>query len=81
MDKMRQKHIDEMNRLRTAIHKTKSEYLKKDYVKAYELMFLEEEWISKRNCLIRKNNRLPTPLCKVVLCVVILCLSSQITGF
>ena len=38
MDKMRQKHIDEMNRLRTAIHKTKSEYLKKDYVKALKRM-------------------------------------------
>lgn len=38
MDKMRQKHVDEMERLKCAIRKTDSEYLKKDYRKALKRM-------------------------------------------
>lgn len=38
MDKMREKHIAEMNRLRTAINKTDSVYLKNDYKKALKRM-------------------------------------------
>ena len=38
MDKMRNKHIAEMERLKEAIAKTESEYLKKDYSKALKRM-------------------------------------------
>ena len=38
MDIMRNKHIAEMQRLKTAIDKTKSEYLKRDYKKALKRM-------------------------------------------
>ena len=38
MDKMREKHVAEMKRLKTAIAKTKSEYLKRDYSKALKRM-------------------------------------------
>lgn len=38
MDKMRQKHIDEMNRLRDAIARTDSAHLKADYSKALHRM-------------------------------------------
>lgn len=38
MDKMRAKHIAEMDRLRDAIQRTDSEYLKRDYVKAIKRM-------------------------------------------
>ena len=31
MDKMREKHVAEIERLKTAIEKTDSEYLKRDY--------------------------------------------------
>lgn len=37
-DKMRKKHIDEMNRIRKAINNTESEYLKRDYLKALNQM-------------------------------------------
>ena len=38
MDIMRNKHIAEMQRLKTAIDKTNSEYLKRDYKKALKRM-------------------------------------------
>ena len=38
MDKMREKHVAEMERLKTAISKTKSEHLKRDYEKALRRM-------------------------------------------
>ena len=38
MDKMRDKHIAEMERLKTAMEKTDSEYLKRDYGKALKRM-------------------------------------------
>ena len=38
MDKMRNKHVAEMERLKEAIAKTESEYLKKDYTKALRRM-------------------------------------------
>lgn len=38
MDKMREKHIAEMNRLRGAIAKTDSGFLKADYKKALKRM-------------------------------------------
>ena len=38
MDKMREKHVAEMERLKTAIDKTDSEYLKRDYGKALKRM-------------------------------------------
>lgn len=38
MDKMRKKHIEEMERIRKAINNTKSEYLKRDYLKALNQM-------------------------------------------
>ncbi len=38
MDKMRKKHIDEMDRIRQAINNTGSEYLKRDYLKALNQM-------------------------------------------
>ena len=38
MDIMRNKHIAEMQRLKTAIDKTNSEYLKRDYKKAPKRM-------------------------------------------
>ena len=59
MDKMREKHIAEMERLKNAIDKTKSEYLKRDYKKALKRMSAElkeydrykrsdAEWQSKK---------------------------------
>jgi hypothetical protein len=41
MDKMREKHIAEMERLKDAIDKTESEYLKRDYKKALKRMSAE----------------------------------------
>ena len=41
MDKMREKHVAEMERLKTAISKTNSEYLKRDYEKALKRMSAE----------------------------------------
>jgi hypothetical protein len=38
MDKMRKKHIEEMDRIRQAINNTESEYLKRDYLKALNQM-------------------------------------------
>ena len=38
MDKMREKHVAEMERLKTAMEKTDSEYLKRDYGKALKRM-------------------------------------------
>lgn len=38
MDKMREKHVAEIERLKTAIAKTKSIYLKRDYEKALKRM-------------------------------------------
>lgn len=38
MDRMREKHIQEMERLKTAIEKTKSPKLKRDYTKALKEM-------------------------------------------
>ena len=38
MDKMREKHVAEIERLKTAIDKTNSEYLKRDYKKALKRM-------------------------------------------
>ena len=38
MDKMREKHIAEMERLKNLIANTKSEYLKRDYEKALKRM-------------------------------------------
>lgn len=38
MDKMREKHVAEMNRLRTVITQTKSKHLKRDYTKALKRM-------------------------------------------
>lgn len=38
MDKMRQKHVDEISRLKDAIARTDSEYLKNDYGKALRRM-------------------------------------------
>lgn len=38
MDKMRERHIAEMNRLREAMKETKSKYLANDYGKAYRKM-------------------------------------------
>ena len=37
-DKRRQEFVDEMERLKQAIRKTHSEYLKKDYIKALKTM-------------------------------------------
>ena len=41
MDKMREKHIAEIERLKTAIEKTDSKYLKRDYKKALKRMSAE----------------------------------------
>ena len=41
MDKMREKHIAEMERLKTAMEKTDSEYLKRDQKKALKRMSAE----------------------------------------
>lgn len=41
MDKMREAHVAEMERLKAAIEKTKSVYLKRDYEKAYNRMLAE----------------------------------------
>ena len=41
MDKMREKHVAEIERLKTAIKKTDSEYLKRDYKKAIKRMSAE----------------------------------------
>lgn len=41
MDRMREKHIAEMQRLKTAIDKTDSEYLRRDYKKALKRMSAE----------------------------------------
>ena len=41
MDKALKAHIDEMNRLADAIHRTKSPYLKRDYAKALNRMEME----------------------------------------
>ena len=41
MDKMREKHVAEMERLKTAMEKTDSEYLKRDYKKALKRMSAE----------------------------------------
>ena len=38
MDRMREKHIQEMERLKAAIEKTKSPKLKRDYTKALNEM-------------------------------------------
>ena len=38
MDKVREKHIAEMERLKNAIDKTDSEHLKRDYEKALKRM-------------------------------------------
>lgn len=38
MDKMRDMHIAEMNRIKDAIVRSKSPYLKADYYKAYKRM-------------------------------------------
>ena len=38
MDKMRAKHVAEMERLQDAIQMTDSEYLKRDYTKALKRM-------------------------------------------
>ena len=38
MDKMREKHVAEMERLKTAMEKTDSEYLKRDYEKTLKRM-------------------------------------------
>ena len=38
MDKMREKHVAEIERLKTAMEKTDSEYLKRDYGKALKRM-------------------------------------------
>lgn len=38
MDKMREKHITEMNRIKTAITKSKSERFKRDHIKALKRM-------------------------------------------
>ncbi len=40
-DKMRQKHVEEMERLERAIKKTDSKYLKNDYMKKLKEMRLE----------------------------------------
>lgn len=37
-DKRRQEFVDEMNRIRQAIQRTDSEYLKRDYSKALKVM-------------------------------------------
>lgn len=53
MDKMREKHLCEMQRLSESIQKTKSEHLKTDYTKAYRRMYRElkeyDEWHKKQN--------------------------------
>ena len=41
MDKMREKHVAEMERLKVAIAKTKSVHLKRDYEKALKRMSAE----------------------------------------
>lgn len=41
MDKMREKHVAEINRLKDAIERTNSEYLKRDYSKALKRMQAE----------------------------------------
>ena len=41
MDKQRELFIQEMNRLKQAINKTESIYLKRDYLKALKRMTLE----------------------------------------
>ena len=38
MDRMREKHVQEMERLKAAIEKTKSPKLKRDYTKALKEM-------------------------------------------
>ena len=38
MDKMRERHIAEMNRLKDAIARTESEHLKNDYCKSLKRM-------------------------------------------
>ena len=53
MDKMRQKHVEEMSRIFEAIQKTMSEHLRRDYTKAYRRMYRElkeyDEWHKKQN--------------------------------
>lgn len=41
MDKMREKHVVEIERLKTAMKKTDSDYLKRDYGKALKRMQIE----------------------------------------
>lgn len=41
MDKMRQAHVDEINRIKRALEKTTSEYLKRDYTKALRRLTME----------------------------------------
>lgn len=41
VDKMREKHVQEMERLKAAIEKTKSPKLKRDYTKALNEMKME----------------------------------------
>lgn len=57
MDKMRRKHIEEMNRLSEAIIKTNSKFLKNDYAKALNRMRLEliEYDEFKKTVLLNEN--------------------------
>ena len=57
MDKMRRKHIEEMNRLSKAIIKTNSKCLKNDYTKALNRMRLEliEYDEFKKTVLLNEN--------------------------
>lgn len=50
MDIMRERHINEMNRLKEAIEKSNSNYLKRDYIKAYKKMQEELEEYDSYKC-------------------------------
>lgn len=50
MDIMRERHINEMNRLKEAIEKSNSDYLKRDYTKAYKKMQKELEEYDSYKC-------------------------------
>lgn len=54
MDKQREKHIKEMQRLKEALIKTKSEYLKRDYTKALKRMEKDLKEYDKYKTKIKK---------------------------
>jgi hypothetical protein len=57
MDKMREKHIAEMERLKNAIDKTESEYLKRDYKKALKRMSAELKEYDRYRSEVMQNGK------------------------